>query len=165
MQAQIELTEEAYAEAQQSLQEAINILRQVNHPVVLGVSLAILGGVACRTHNLQPARHYLLEPLRVALETRAVFLLHVTLAFVALLLAEQDQPEHAVEIYTLAARFPYVANSRWYEDIIGRHVAEVEATLPPEAVTAAQARGRTREAWATAAELLAELEKPTVHLG
>jgi len=57
----------------------------------------------------------------------------------------------------LASRYRYVANSRWFKDIARRHIAAVAATLPPDVVTAAQERGRARDLWATAAELLTEL--------
>jgi hypothetical protein len=56
----------------------------------------------------------------------------------------------------LASRYPYVGNSCYQEDTIGRHVVAA-ATLPPEVVAAAQERGRARELDATVAELLVEL--------
>jgi len=62
-----------------------------------------------------------------------------------------------VQFYALASRYPYVVNSRWFEDIAGRHIAAVATTLPPEVVAAAQARGRARDLKATVAELLVDL--------
>jgi hypothetical protein len=52
---------------------------------------------------------------------------------------------------------PYVANSRWFEDVAGRHIKEVAASLPLEVVAAAEARGRGRDVWETAEVLLKEL--------
>jgi hypothetical protein len=52
-----------------------------------------------------------------------------------------------------------VANSRWFEDVAGKHIAAVAATLPPEVVAVARERGRARDLEATVAELLAELEE------
>jgi hypothetical protein len=63
-----------------------------------------------------------------------------------------------VELYALAARYPIVANSQWYEDVAGRHVAAVSAALPPDMVAAAQERGRARDINETVAELLIALE-------
>ena len=63
-----------------------------------------------------------------------------------------------MELYALASRYPFVANSRWFEDVAGKHIAAVAATLPPEVVAAAQECGRARDLGATVAELLAELE-------
>jgi hypothetical protein len=80
-----------------------------------------------------------------------------SIALVALLLAHQGEAERAVELYALASRHPYVGNSRYWEDTIGRHIAAVAATLPPEVVAAAQERGRARDLEATVAELLTEL--------
>ena len=62
-----------------------------------------------------------------------------------------------MELYALASRYPFVANSRWFEDVAGRHIAAVAATLPPDVVAATQARGRARDLEATVAELLVEL--------
>ena len=42
-----------------------------------------------------------------------------------------------------------MANSRWFEDVVGRHIAAAVATLPAEAA-AAQERGRTKNPWAAA---------------
>lgn len=75
----------------------------------------------------------------------------------ALLLVDQGEQERGVECYALASRHPYVANSRWFEDVAGRYIGAVAETLPPEVVAAARARGRSRELWATAKEVLAEL--------
>ena len=79
-------------------------------------------------------------------------------AAMALFLADQGQRERAVELYGLASRYPLVSRSCLFNDISGRHIAAVAATLPPDVVTAAQERGRTRDLETTTAELLAELE-------
>jgi hypothetical protein len=94
--------------------------------------------------------------LRIAHPT--ITSLATPLPAIALLLADQGEKERALELYALASRAPYVANSRWFEDIAGRYIAAVAASLPPEVVAAAQGRGRARDLDATAEELLAELE-------
>ena len=63
----------------------------------------------------------------------------------------------SAEVYGLASRYPFVANSRWFEDVAGRHIAAVAATLPLDVIAAAQEHGRARDRDATVAELLAEL--------
>ena len=87
-----------------------------------------------------------------------------TLPALSLLLAgESGRPtpdvERAVELYALASRHPFVGNSSWFADVAGRHIAAASAALSPEALDAAEARGRTRDLVATAQELLAELEE------
>jgi hypothetical protein len=60
-------------------------------------------------------------------------------------------------LYALASRYPFVANSRWFEDVAGHHLTAAAATLPSEAVTAARQRGRARDLDTNVRELLSEL--------
>jgi hypothetical protein len=85
------------------------------------------------------------------------------LAAAALILADAaDSTEsakvRAVELYALLSRHPHVANSRWYEDVVGKQITAIAKTLPADVVAAAQERGKTRDLWETAEELLEELE-------
>ena len=78
-----------------------------------------------------------------------------------LLLAGRGQPERAVELYALVSRYPNVAHSRWVQDVVSKPVAAAAALPggpPPEVVSAAQERGRGRDLWATAEEMLEDLE-------
>ena len=95
----------------------------------------------------------------MAAEIRSLWALLYTLPGVAALLADQGEVERAVEVYALAARYPFVANSRWFEDVAGKDVAAAAEALPPEVVAAAQERGRAADPWAVAEELLRELEE------
>jgi tetratricopeptide (TPR) repeat protein len=98
------------------------------------------------------------EVLRVASETRNILTLLYALPAMARFLADRDDAEGALELYALASRYTHVANSAWFENVIGKHISAAAATLPPEVVAAAQERGRARDLWATADELSAELE-------
>jgi hypothetical protein len=69
----------------------------------------------------------------------------------------RQKVERAVELYALASRYPFVAQSRWFADVTGDTLAEIAATLPAERVAILQESGRTRDMEATVAELLAEL--------
>jgi hypothetical protein len=125
----------------------------------LGESLGLLGYVVLRLNNRPQAQHYIRENLQIAAET-GMFLPQMTaLTGMALLLADQGDKERAVELYTLALQNGHVANSRWFEDVVGRHIAAISQTLPPEVVAAAQARGKARNLQATLKELLAESER------
>jgi hypothetical protein len=72
-------------------------------------------------------------------------------------LVSEGQVEHAVELYALASRYPMVAKSRWFADVVGRQIATAADTLPAGRVAILQNRGRARDLEVTAAELLAEL--------
>jgi hypothetical protein len=67
--------------------------------------------------------------------------------------------ERVVEVYALASRYGHVSNSRWGEDVAGRHIASALTALSPQAVDAARERGRCRDLEGTVEELLIELEE------
>jgi predicted ATPase/DNA-binding SARP family transcriptional activator len=155
---EIALARQAYIEAQQWLQECVALLGEVGQREEEGVALAELGHAALGMGQRLQAQQHLCSALRVASETGAMAPSIFSIAKVALLLADQGEVERAVELYALASRYPYIGNSRYWEDIAGKPIAAVAATLPPEAVTAARERGRARDMAATLAELLVELE-------
>jgi predicted ATPase/DNA-binding SARP family transcriptional activator len=155
----VALAEEAYTEAQGLLQESAAVRRESGQQDELGVAFASLGYAARGLGNIPQARQHLSKALRVTADTGARWPLMYALPAIALLLADQGQKERAVEIYALASRYPFVANSRWFEDVAGKHIAAVAAALPPEVVAAAQERGRARDLDETVKELLVELEE------
>ncbi len=67
--------------------------------------------------------------------------------------------ERAIELYSLASHHPFVGLAQLLEDIACQHISTFAATLPPDVVAAATARGRAREMWDTASELLEELAR------
>jgi hypothetical protein len=76
------------------------------------------------------------------------------LAGVALLCVEEGDYEAAIELYTVALQNGHIANSRWYQDVVGQYIDAIAQPLPAEIVEAAQARGRAREWRSTVPELL-----------
>ena len=152
--------EGALAEAGPYLQEALITFDHFDHPAKCWLATqahADLGGVALLQGDLDAAQQHLGRSLSSATGNRSLDASRFALPFVARLLAQQGQTERAVEIYALASRYPYVANSRWYQDLVGQYMESVGASLPPEVREAAQARGRARDLSATAEELATTL--------
>jgi hypothetical protein len=102
------------------------------------------------------AREYLRQALQAASDTKHFAASLFSVASAAICLAGEGQPEPAMELYSLAARHPYIGNSRWWDDVAGKRIAALAASLPRDTVAAAQARGRARDLRATLAELLSE---------
>jgi hypothetical protein len=75
----------------------------------------------------------------------------------ALLLADQGALERAVEVYACASRYGFVANSRWFEDLVGQPLRTMAASLPAETVESVQEQGRLKDWGVMAAELVSEL--------
>lgn len=122
----------------------------------MGWALATLAYAVRGLGDVPLARQHLAEALRAAAETRYPGILFHALPAMALPLVDAGEVERGVELYAVASRHPYVGNSRWFETVAGKHIAAVATTLPPEVVKAAQERGRARDLWATASELLME---------
>jgi tetratricopeptide (TPR) repeat protein len=151
------LAREAFDEAQGLLQRSVAVLGKIGQQDEGGSALATLGLAAWRRGRPSRAWGYQFEALQTAAEIRAFVPLTIALPALALLQASQGKPERAVELYALACRQPYVANSRWFDDVVGKQIAAVAASLPPVAAAAAREWGRSRDLWDTVAELLAEL--------
>jgi hypothetical protein len=155
----VALAEGAYARAGQTFQESILFLEETDRWEERGCALATLGIAARGLGDLPQARRYLYEALRAATAVEAPMPLMYGLPAIALLLTDCGEVERAVELYALASRYPFSANSCWVEDVAGRHVTAAAAALPPETVIAAQERGQAKDLWATVGELLTELEE------
>jgi tetratricopeptide (TPR) repeat protein len=155
----VALAETKYAESREWLQQSVAVWQKSGHRRDASRALAILGGAAVGLGRLTQAREHLCEALQVAVAIRNVLPLMWALPPIALLLAGWGKGERAVEIYALASRYPFVADSRWFAQVFGQRIAAVAETLPAEAVAAAQERGRARDLWATVEELLVELQE------
>jgi predicted ATPase len=156
----VALAEEAYPKAWRLLEECVAVARSIKNRESLDYGLAVLGYAARGLGQLSQAERRFSESLRSSTEVGSFVALILVLPGISLLLADRGDAhsaERAVELYALASRYPVVANSRWFEDIAGRHIATVAATLPPEVVATAQKRGRALGLWETAEELLVEL--------
>jgi tetratricopeptide (TPR) repeat protein len=150
------LAEEEYAEAQQKFQEGVTIYGTIGQRSELAWTLSGLSLAANSLGQISEAERHVFEALQIVSEIpAAVFVFEHTLGATAYLLASQGRQEQAVELYALASRYPYVANSRWFDDVIGQHTTAAAATLPPEVVEAAQTRGQARDLETTITELLA----------
>ena len=137
----------AYDEAEDELLKVLEILRGVEGHFLLPEGLATLAYVARGKGQRARAREYLHTALRRMVENGHLNAALQSLPAMALLLADEGghsapAVERAVELYALASRSPYVANSRWFEDVAGREIAAAAAALPPEVVARAQERGR-----------------------
>jgi tetratricopeptide (TPR) repeat protein len=155
--AQVSVVAGAYQEAARMLEESIATLRRAGARGYLGWGLGCMAYVARGIGQANQVESWVGQALRLAVECQAIYPLLMALPAAALLLADQGQVERAVELYTLAWLHPVVSNSRWFEDVAGRHLAAVASRLPAEVREQAQARGLARDLWATARELLEEL--------
>jgi len=152
------LAERSYAEAHKLFKTYISLYRSRNLPENIDQALASLGSAARGLRQLSQAKNYSYHAMEISIREKEFLTLIHTLPGIALLFADQDKIERAVELYALASTQGIVANSKWFADIAGDEIAAASAKLPPEVIEAAKARGRARDLWETAEELLEELE-------
>jgi predicted ATPase/DNA-binding SARP family transcriptional activator len=153
----VALAEGACGEALVLFQESAAVFGEIRHRENQGWVAGPLGLAALAVGEMALAQQCIREALEIGVELRAFMPVIYGLPTAALLLAERGALERAVEVYACASRYAFVANSRCFEDLVGRPVAAVAALLSAELVEAARERGQALEWDVMAAELLGEL--------
>ena len=146
-----------YTEAQRLLAEHIAMFQKFNRKDTLRHGQAFLGLAQLELGQIDEARQSITGSLQTALQVRSFTILISVLPLAAYVLARDGRISQAVELYALASRYPFVANSRWFVDAVGKPIEALMASMSPEKVTAAQERGRGQDLWETAAALLDQI--------
>ncbi len=102
------------------------------------------------------AQELLLLALQTGVKLHSYPSLSFTLPTVALVLANTGQVERAVELCGLIDEHAMCGKTPWFEDVAGKTIKEMASSLTPEVVEAARERGKQRDLFSTAAELLEE---------
>jgi len=155
--ANLALVREDLVEVRRQIQKARTIYGHHDQYLEL-LCLLSLGMTERLSGSESDCQNYLIEALRIATSREKFGFTDNGLDLAALLFADRGEVERAVEIYELACQRPFVANSQWIEDVYGKQIVAVAESLPPEVIKAARQRGRERDPWETAKEILAELE-------
>jgi predicted ATPase/DNA-binding SARP family transcriptional activator len=150
------LSDKSYAEAHKHYEKSISLYRQTR-VLELSDALVYAGIAALGLGDYTQTQLELYEALRMASEIQTQFPLTSAIVGAALLKAELGEGQRAVELYALASRYPYIANSFWFADIAGGYIENIATTLPSEVVVAARERGRCLKLETTVAEILDEL--------
>jgi hypothetical protein len=138
-------------------QAAIDAFARVRHRENRGWVLGPLGLAALQAGNMALARRSVVEALEIGIDLGAFMPVIYSLPVAALLLAEGGAVEQALELCACATRYPFVANSRWFQDLIAGPLATAEARLSAESAAAARARGQAQDWQAMVATLPAAL--------
>lgn len=142
------------SDALATLQAAADIFSEIKHPENRAWVLGPLGLAALRASNSALAQQSVLHALQTGVDLGAFMAVMYALPAAALLLAEEGAVERAVEVYACASRYGFVANSRWFHDVVERSLAAHVTRLPAETAAAARARGQSQDWKAMAASLL-----------
>jgi predicted ATPase/DNA-binding SARP family transcriptional activator len=128
----------------------------------VGTSLYIAGNdfywavLETHTGRLSVAEANLRVELEKALERKAELNLANAVCGTALLKAKNGQAVPALELYALASQHPFVSNSRWFADVVGREIEQAAQSLSPGEAASAQEAGADFDLWGTVESLLKE---------
>ena len=142
-----------YELARQALQEGVELYRQVRQEDELSLTLADLADSEFRLGLFDQAKAHLAEALQIAAETGSWQASLCVIGKTALFMALQGEVELGVEVYALATSYPYLGNSIYWEDSVGKPIAELAAVIPEESRIAAIERGKRRNLHETVKEL------------
>jgi len=87
------------------------------------------------------------------------FFAYLTVAEIAVLLADHGQVLHALELYGMVLKQGFLAQSRWFADLFGKFLEEAACQVPMDAKLAAQTRGQGLDFNATTRWLLDEVTR------
>jgi tetratricopeptide (TPR) repeat protein len=147
------LIREDYPQAQQTLQEGSALYRQVRQEDELSLILANLAYVECHLGLSDQARSHLDESLQIAAETGSWQACLQVVGKTAFFMALQGEVERGVEVYALATSYPYLGNSIFWMDSVGKQMTKLAAGLSEEGRIASIERGRKRDLRETVREL------------
>ena len=106
---------------------------------------------------------HLQTELTAALDCKNILALSTAIAMAAYLKAIGGQGVSALELYSLAQQHPFIANSEWFEDVIGREIELATQSLEQETVRAASLQGKALDIFEQATELIAEIRTAAFH--
>jgi predicted ATPase len=151
------LAQQQFGPAESLFLKSLAIYRELGQRDELAQALALLGYARHGLGNLGQGRRNLIEALQTALEIRAFMPMMLALPAVALLAVAEGQADQALGLHTLLSRYPFVANSDWFEQVAGARVTQAAATLSPPDVAAAKEKGSALSLEEAVTKFLSEL--------
>ena len=133
-------------EALAVLREAAAGFEEVHHCENWAWVAGPLGLAAHLAGDEDLARQSVREALQTGVDMGVFMPFMYGLPVAARLLADRGEGERAVEVYACASRSGFVANSRWFQDLVGAGIEAAAGHLPQEALAAARQRGQA-QAW------------------
>ncbi len=146
----------AFAEADRYLTESAEATGPDTKDRCEQGQLVMLGLAARGLGRPVEAEQLMLSALRQVSSAQRFQVQMIALVGTSLLYADEGKAERAVELFSLASRYGFVANSIWFQDLVGGSITAAAAGLAPGVLRAARERGAARDLDAAIGELLAD---------
>lgn len=155
---ELKMTGHEYAAAQELLLESLAMFRELGQRHEAALVAATIGYVLYKLGQDPQAHFFFREAFRAVVAGAGLNPALFAIGNIAPVLAGQGQPELAIELWALVSRYPYLKNSQYWADTIGRDIDNIASTLPKERVAAARERGQMLDLETISAVLLAEID-------
>jgi len=155
----IALVENRLVEAQEQLHKSSAGMLANKQNILYGLPMADLVYASLALNQPARAAQCLCQCLEGAIKTRSFMPAIQALPAIALLAIDQGNIEWGVDVYALACTYPFISNSKWFEDMAGKPISVAAAQLPKEVVEAASSRGKALDLWKIIEEWHTKLDK------
>lgn len=127
--------------------------------LIAGEGLGQVGrGMALlKTGRLNAAKSSFTTLLQHAVSAHRLDQLLYAIAGISTLLAETGDEMRALELYSLAARHPFVGNSCWFEDVFGQYIEKPSTVSPDCRMPKTIDKGEDYDLWEVAEKLVNRL--------
>jgi tetratricopeptide (TPR) repeat protein len=146
-----------YKKAIRLLEKSIDLYQNMGEIVYASWVAPAYGVVARKLGFGEKAQTMLLQALEIGLVQLSIVPIQLALPIIALFKVDSGNNEKAVELYSLACTMPFIKNSQWFYDVVGKEMEQVMSEMPVNFVASAKARGKKADVWETAKSLLGEL--------
>jgi tetratricopeptide (TPR) repeat protein len=137
------LAQGKYTQAQEAYQVSYRFFKSVTEKGWILTALTGLSRTELALGNRAAAWEHARQALQIYAEIHLyTFFAYLSLAEMALLLAERGETVQALELYSLVTRQGYLSQSRWFTDLYGRPIEVMAAHLSQEEQASAKTRGQ-----------------------
>jgi DNA-binding SARP family transcriptional activator/predicted ATPase len=137
------LAQGKYSEAYDAYQFSYNFFKSVDYKGWMLTALTGLSRTELALGNRSAAWEHTRQALQIHHDIHLfTFFTYLSVAEMALLLADRGETIQALELFGLVTRQGYLAQSRWFADMFGRVIETMAAHLPQEEQIAAKRRGQ-----------------------
>jgi hypothetical protein len=152
----VALAHRDYPEARRLAQKCIAAYEACGLQAYAGFGYGLLALAARGMGDHEPPWHFQEKGLRIQQDRNQLGPLGIWFCtpVTAVLLADAGRLEEAVAAYAFATSHPMIANSVWFDDVMGHLIRTAETKLSPVVAAQAHQRGREAEPGRMGAELL-----------
>jgi hypothetical protein len=153
------LAQGKYHDALDAYQFSYQFFQSVNNKGWMLTALTGLSRAEFALGDRSGAWSHARQALHLYLEAQKLytFFVYLTVAEIALLLADRGEIVQSLELFGLVTRQGYLAGSHWFAELFGRFIDEAAALLPLEEQTAAKERGQALDFAETIDKLLSSI--------